>query len=104
MWLLLAAGVNDTVEHAIELAELLHEWGRGYHVNLIPFNPIEGSEYRRPYRKAVCLFSHFLASPFNPYEDEIDAFLFFLQLVEIFDMFVSFELKSISLVTSLDLI
>ncbi|XWS65987.1 hypothetical protein CRYUN_Cryun05aG0161500 [Craigia yunnanensis] len=49
----LLAGVNDSVEQAVELAELLHEWGRGYHVNLIPFNPIEGSEYRRPYKKAV---------------------------------------------------
>lgn len=49
-----AAGVNDAVENAVELAELLHEWGRNYHVNLIPFNPIEGSEYRRPYKKAVC--------------------------------------------------
>lgn len=49
-----AAGVNDKTEHAIELAELLHEWGRGYHVNLIPFNPIEGSEYQRPHKKAVC--------------------------------------------------
>ncbi|KAK2966570.1 hypothetical protein RJ640_009342 [Escallonia rubra] len=53
----LLAGVNDAVEHALELAELLHEWGRAYHVNLIPFNPIEGSEYRRPYKKAVLAFS-----------------------------------------------
>ncbi|KAK9283153.1 hypothetical protein L1049_011384 [Liquidambar formosana] len=52
----LLAGVNDAVEHALELAELLHEWGGGYHVNLIPFNPIEGSEYRRPYKKAVLAF------------------------------------------------
>lgn len=58
----LLAGVNDSVEHAIELAELLHQWGRGHHVNLIPFNPIEGSEYRRPYRKAVLAFSAALES------------------------------------------
>ncbi|KAA8539461.1 hypothetical protein F0562_026153 [Nyssa sinensis] len=58
----LLAGVNDAVEHAIELADLLHEWGRGYHVNLIPFNPIEGSEYRRPYKKAVLAFSAALES------------------------------------------
>lgn len=50
------AGVNDDVEHAKELAELLHQWGPGYHVNLIPFNPIEGTEYKRPYRKAVQIF------------------------------------------------
>lgn len=47
------AGVNDAEEHAIELAELLQEWGRGNHVNLIPFNPIDGSDYRRPSKKAV---------------------------------------------------
>uniref|UniRef100_A0A803N2L9 Radical SAM core domain-containing protein n=2 Tax=Chenopodium quinoa TaxID=63459 RepID=A0A803N2L9_CHEQI len=58
----LLAGVNDSVEHAKELAELLHQWGRGHHVNLIPFNPIEGSEYKRPYRKAVIAFSAALES------------------------------------------
>ncbi|KAL4279266.1 hypothetical protein GQ457_03G027340 [Hibiscus cannabinus] len=58
----LLAGVNDSVEQARELADLLHEWGRGYHVNLIPFNPIEGSEYRRPYRKAVSAFAGALES------------------------------------------
>ncbi|CAN1798203.1 Probable dual-specificity RNA methyltransferase RlmN [Linum perenne] len=50
-----AAGVNDNTEHAIELAELLNKWGRNYHVNLIPFNPIEGSEYKRPTNRGVCL-------------------------------------------------
>lgn len=58
----LLAGVNDSVEQAIELAQLLHQWGRGHHVNLIPFNPIEGSEYQRPYRKAVLAFSAALES------------------------------------------
>ncbi|KAL6580073.1 hypothetical protein OROMI_008097 [Orobanche minor] len=53
----LLAGVNDTVEHAIELAELIHEWSPGYHVNLIPFNPVEGSEYQRPSKKSVLAFS-----------------------------------------------
>jgi len=47
------AGVNDSVDHAAELAELLHGSGSGYHVNLIPFNPIEDSEYKRPSKKAV---------------------------------------------------
>lgn len=56
----MAAGVNDTVDHAIELAELLRKWGSGYHVNLIPFNTIEGSEYKRPYKKSVRLFSLFM--------------------------------------------
>ncbi|XP_057978980.1 uncharacterized protein LOC131165324 [Malania oleifera] len=58
----LLAGVNDEVEHAVELAKLLHEWGHGYHVNLIPFNPIEGSEFRRPYKKAVLAFAGALES------------------------------------------
>ncbi|MBA0865638.1 hypothetical protein Goshw_014050 [Gossypium schwendimanii] len=58
----LLAGVNDSVEQARELAELLHEWGRGYHVNLIPFNPIEGSEYRRPNKKTVSAFAGALES------------------------------------------
>ncbi|XP_057441945.1 uncharacterized protein LOC130733719 [Lotus japonicus] len=58
----LLAGINDSVDHAVELAKLLREWGSGYHVNLIPFNPIEGSEYKRPYRKAVKAFSDALES------------------------------------------
>ncbi|KAB5538803.1 hypothetical protein DKX38_016336 [Salix brachista] len=39
-----AAGVNDRVEHAKELADLLHEWELGHHVRLITFNPIQGSD------------------------------------------------------------
>ncbi|XP_043712288.1 probable dual-specificity RNA methyltransferase RlmN [Telopea speciosissima] len=58
----LLAGVNDKEEHAFELAELLHGWGRGHHVNLIPFNPIKDSEYRRPYKKAVLAFAAALES------------------------------------------
>ncbi|KAK1299521.1 hypothetical protein QJS10_CPB14g01572 [Acorus calamus] len=58
----LLAGINDSTDHASELAQLLHEWGGGYHVNLIPFNPIDGSEYRRPYKKAVLAFSAALES------------------------------------------
>ncbi|OQU88272.1 uncharacterized protein LOC110433578 [Sorghum bicolor] len=52
----LLAGINDEKEHAEELAELLRTCGGGYHVNLIPYNPIEGSEYKRPYRKVVQAF------------------------------------------------
>jgi len=51
------AGINDEKEHAEELAELLRTCGGGYHVNLIPYNPIEGSEYKRPYRKVVCFLN-----------------------------------------------
>ncbi|XP_008675760.2 probable dual-specificity RNA methyltransferase RlmN [Zea mays] len=52
----LLAGINDEKKHAEELAELLRMCGGGYHVNLIPYNPIEGSEYKRPYRKVVQTF------------------------------------------------
>ncbi|KAI3927647.1 hypothetical protein MKX01_042919 [Papaver californicum] len=58
----LLAGVNDAVEHAVELAELLRAWGSGYHVNLIPFNPIEDTEFRRPYKKTVLAFAAALES------------------------------------------
>jgi len=58
------AGINDEKEHAEELAELLRTCGGGYHVNLIPYNPIEGSEYKRPYRKMVC-FLNLSTTPFE---------------------------------------
>ena len=38
-------GVNDRLEHARELAALLH--GRPAKLNLIPFNPFPGTEFRR---------------------------------------------------------
>ena len=42
----LLAGVNDLPKHALELAQLL----RGFqnHVNLIPYNPIQEVDYKRP--------------------------------------------------------
>jgi 23S rRNA (adenine2503-C2)-methyltransferase len=42
----LLRGINDSVSHAQELAQLLR--GRHAHVNLIPFNDVEGLPYRRP--------------------------------------------------------
>ncbi|UKO95958.1 23S rRNA (adenine(2503)-C(2))-methyltransferase RlmN [Nostoc sp. UHCC 0870] len=43
---ILLAGVNDLPEHALQLAKRL----RGFqcHVNLIPYNPIQEVEYKRP--------------------------------------------------------
>jgi 23S rRNA (adenine2503-C2)-methyltransferase len=46
--------VNDSVEHARELARLLR--GRQAHVNLIPFNDVEGLPYRRPTQEALTAF------------------------------------------------
>eukprot|EP00850_Spirogloea_muscicola_P005382 SM000024S07844 [mRNA] locus=s24:792718:802523:- [translate_table: standard] len=57
----LLAGINDQREHANQLAELLRHWGLGQHVNVIPYNPVDDSEYRRPSRNAVMAFVDQLA-------------------------------------------
>lgn len=54
----LISGVNDRPEHARELAELLSDYP--CKINLIPFNPFEGSDYRRPSRNAVSRFWNIL--------------------------------------------
>ena len=46
--------LNDRPEHARELARLLH--GRHAHVNLVPFNDVEGVPYRRPTDEALNAF------------------------------------------------
>ena len=50
----LLRGLNDGVEHAAELAGLLQ--GRCAHVNLIPFNDVDGLPYRRPAPEALAAF------------------------------------------------
>lgn len=45
---------NDSVGHAERLAQLLR--GRRCTVNLIPFNPVEGSPFRRPGAREVEIF------------------------------------------------
>jgi 23S rRNA (adenine2503-C2)-methyltransferase len=50
----LIEGVNDSVHHARELAELLRDYP--CKINLIPFNPFPGSGYERPSRNAVSRF------------------------------------------------
>lgn len=51
---ILIAGVNDSEEHACELAQLIGE--RQCTVNLIPYNPVEGLKLRRPSVKAIEAF------------------------------------------------
>ncbi|MBD2138489.1 23S rRNA (adenine(2503)-C(2))-methyltransferase RlmN [Anabaena sp. FACHB-1237] len=55
---ILLAGVNDLPEHALELAKRL----RGFqsHVNLIPYNPIEEVDYKRPNRERIQNFMNIL--------------------------------------------
>jgi 23S rRNA (adenine2503-C2)-methyltransferase len=50
----LLRGVNDAPAHARELAALLR--GRHAHVNLIPFNDVEGLPYRRPAQEDLTAF------------------------------------------------
>jgi 23S rRNA (adenine2503-C2)-methyltransferase len=52
-WVMLA-GVNDTARDAGELGALLK--GKLAHVNLIPFNPVDGTPYRAPDRAAIRTF------------------------------------------------
>ncbi|MEA5579334.1 23S rRNA (adenine(2503)-C(2))-methyltransferase RlmN [Anabaena sp. UHCC 0451] len=55
---ILLAGVNDLPEHALELSKRL----RGFqsHVNLIPYNPIEEVDYKRPNRDRIQAFVNIL--------------------------------------------
>jgi 23S rRNA (adenine2503-C2)-methyltransferase len=47
-------GINDQLEHARELARLLH--GKPAKLNLIPFNPFPGTHYRRSPDAAIVAF------------------------------------------------
>jgi 23S rRNA (adenine2503-C2)-methyltransferase len=51
-------GINDEARHAQELTALLK--GRRAHVNLIPFNDVEGLPYRRPTAEALQTFTGIL--------------------------------------------
>jgi 23S rRNA (adenine2503-C2)-methyltransferase len=52
------AGVNDDLELADQLAELVREFGA--HVNLIPFNPIPGTDWRPSGRERLRAFADVL--------------------------------------------
>jgi 23S rRNA (adenine2503-C2)-methyltransferase len=54
----LMAGINDSPEIAVELANLLH--GNGSHVNLIPINPTAGN-FQRPTQDTVYEFERILS-------------------------------------------
>jgi len=58
-WVLLA-GVNDTPRDAKELGKLLRH--KLAHVNLIPFNPVDGTPYHAPSRDAVRGFKEAVAA------------------------------------------
>ncbi len=55
---ILLSGINDLPKHAQELAK--HLKGFQSHVNLIPYNPIEEADYKRPRKKAIEKFKNLL--------------------------------------------
>ena len=54
----LLAGVNDQMEHSMQLIELLHDLP--CKINLIPFNPFPYSGYERPSNNAIRRFQQSL--------------------------------------------
>lgn len=57
---LMIAGLNDSPQQADKLAKLLH--GILGHVNLIPYNEVEGKPYKRPSKDAIAGFRKVLES------------------------------------------
>ena len=55
---ILLAGLNDLPQHAIELAEYVK--GFQSHVNLIPYNPIDEVDYKRPNSARIEAFANAL--------------------------------------------
>ncbi|MUH00130.1 23S rRNA (adenine(2503)-C(2))-methyltransferase RlmN [Scytonema sp. UIC 10036] len=55
---ILLAGVNDLPQHAMELSQ--HVRGFQSHVNLIPYNPIQEADYKRPSEKRIQAFVNVL--------------------------------------------
>ena len=55
---ILIDGVNDSLEHAKQLVEVLR--GLSCKVNLIPFNPFDGCNYLRSQEKAIKDFKDYL--------------------------------------------
>lgn len=55
---ILIAGLNDSKEHAVELAKLLH--GRLAHVNLIPINAVPEKGFVRPDQQIIAQFEMIL--------------------------------------------
>eukprot|EP00191_Tetraselmis_sp_GSL018_P013164 CAMPEP_0177589028 /NCGR_PEP_ID=MMETSP0419_2-20121207/6564_1 /TAXON_ID=582737 /ORGANISM="Tetraselmis sp., Strain GSL018" /LENGTH=431 /DNA_ID=CAMNT_0019079313 /DNA_START=236 /DNA_END=1532 /DNA_ORIENTATION=- len=53
-------GVNATTEQAKQLAALIRARDMAAHVNLIPWNPVDESDFKRPSRNAVFRFKNTL--------------------------------------------
>lgn len=57
---ILIDGVNDTLQHARDLVYLFGEDTAFVHVNLIPYNPIPGMQYKRSSSYSVHAFAQIL--------------------------------------------
>ena len=53
---ILLSGINDGIEQANELADLIHDNGISALVNLIPYNEVKEKPYRRSPKEAVSAF------------------------------------------------
>jgi len=56
----LIKGVNDSEKHAVELASKIK--GSGFHVNLIPVNPMDGGTWERPTLQRIRRFQAVLVA------------------------------------------
>lgn len=56
----LLGGVNDQPQHARELAALLRSHNMASHVNVIPWNPVDDSEFERPSERDTADFTRAL--------------------------------------------
>lgn len=54
---ILLAGLNDTLQCADELADLIHDNRLFAYVNLIPYNPVKEKPYRRSSKEAIRAFA-----------------------------------------------
>ncbi len=55
---IMLSGINDSIEHAKELAELVH--GINCHINLIPFNSVDEYDYKKSQSEQIKKFEKIL--------------------------------------------
>ena len=54
---ILLRGVNDSLDNANELADLIHEYGIYAYVNLIPYNEVQEKPFKRSPSSAIKAFA-----------------------------------------------
>eukprot|EP00951_Prasinocladus_malaysianus_P049093 scaffold665790_cov57-Prasinocladus_malaysianus.AAC.1 len=56
----LLANINDSLDEARALGRLIKAYNLAAHVNLIPWNPVDESDFQRPSRNGVYRFKNIL--------------------------------------------